>query len=289
MRRFISLFASILLFSTFVYATHQFPDYIIYKNDTFSISSYPLEQYFRQNGIEQPYHCGSTACWRGYTAIWEIKNDSLFLREVSPCNNCADEKVVAEDMVKKIRSNKALANWYSGKINIHEGEYYKAMNIYEDEEEIDISNGIVKQTTMISNRNRIKDDVFSKKVLLLNDTLLYYFNKKLNWEKGGTLNGIHCSDEYLITYNKKGNIRNVQLLSIFDETLNHNDSITSYNQNQQCSMKIKNALQQFSLNYLNPRSDFRIIIKLFYNDKLEIWECHYYQGRLSNNDNWGKR
>lgn len=98
------------------------------------------------------------------------------------------------------------------------------------------------------------------------------------------MDGFDCFDEYILTYNQNGSIRNVQLLSIFNDTLLHIESLTK--KNTRCSSKIKESLERLSLNYINPYSDFRIIIKLYYQNTLEIWECFQYQGKLSNDDNW---
>ncbi|MBD0404254.1 hypothetical protein [Flammeovirga sp. EKP202] len=60
------------------YGTPQFPDYLIYQEDTFAIHCHPLESYFE--GKERPeFEFLSTACWRGYIAFWEIIDDKLYL------------------------------------------------------------------------------------------------------------------------------------------------------------------------------------------------------------------
>lgn len=83
----------LLIFGLFIYVqvfgTAQIPDLLIYKGDTVSLYSNPLELYFRAKKSRPsrigPYGCESTACWRGYQAVWEIKNDSLFLNEIRDC------------------------------------------------------------------------------------------------------------------------------------------------------------------------------------------------------------
>ena len=69
-----------LLFFEFCFGTAQIPDYLIYQGDTLAIFSNPLEKYFEQIGKRELIDfvgCGSTACWRGYKAIWELKDDKL--------------------------------------------------------------------------------------------------------------------------------------------------------------------------------------------------------------------
>ncbi|NME70738.1 hypothetical protein [Flammeovirga aprica] len=80
MNKLIFLYSLILLsfLQSTSYGTPQFPDYLIYQEDTFAIHCNPLESYFE--GKERPeFEFLSTACWRGYIAFWEIIDDKLYL------------------------------------------------------------------------------------------------------------------------------------------------------------------------------------------------------------------
>jgi hypothetical protein len=74
----------------------QMPDYIIYINDTIPVYNLILEKYFEaiqepDNGtLFGPSFRGDPGiinpnCWRGYQAIYQISNDSIFLVHIISC------------------------------------------------------------------------------------------------------------------------------------------------------------------------------------------------------------
>jgi hypothetical protein len=100
MERFKVLFIGVF-FTLNVFGTIQIPDLLIYNGDTILIESYPLESYFNDQNLRPDSiffkDCLSTACWRGYQAIWKIENDRLFLVSILDC--CADDKLMLVDSV----------------------------------------------------------------------------------------------------------------------------------------------------------------------------------------------
>ncbi len=87
--RYLALILSCLIMSNGVLGTAQIPDLLIYENDTLALYSNPLESYFN-NGNPRPKYisasqCWSTACWRGYQAIWEVKDNKLYLNSITDC------------------------------------------------------------------------------------------------------------------------------------------------------------------------------------------------------------
>jgi hypothetical protein len=86
--RTISIILLGILISNRIFGTAQIPDLLIYNNDTVSLYANPLESYYTEDNPRPEYivsGCWSTACWRGYQAIWEVKNDSLFLNTILDC------------------------------------------------------------------------------------------------------------------------------------------------------------------------------------------------------------
>lgn len=75
------------------YRTGQSAELIIVKNDTLFLHNLPLEPLRDRNPIldslvdshTNDWGCSSTANWRGYVGIWEIKNDSLFFNDFYNC------------------------------------------------------------------------------------------------------------------------------------------------------------------------------------------------------------
>ena len=68
------------------FATAQVPDYIIWEEDTLPMLTNPLESYFEAHNIKfsdlSSVRNSSTACCRGYEAIFEIKEGNLYVVNV---------------------------------------------------------------------------------------------------------------------------------------------------------------------------------------------------------------
>ncbi|HET6558365.1 MAG TPA: hypothetical protein VFG54_13690 [Prolixibacteraceae bacterium] len=264
-------------------ATEQEPDYLIIERDTLPIFNNPLEQYFDQinnreiPGFENP--CWSTACWRGYKAYWEIRNDSLFLLKITSCvDGCKGSRDA--NLVKMFGSKKVFSYWYSGTLTIPRGNFFSAYSmgysaIYENEEKVEINKGITLERYFSSNAELIKkiklDQILSEKVSTLSDTLLYYLERSVNWEKLDNSKNRWCDDEYLLFYDHQGNLLDIELVML------HNDSTLSADRMEKyCSRRMKNSLNQLSLNYINPHKPFVAKIDLWYDEKLTIEGCGIY-------------
>jgi len=120
MKRFIILLTLIVLNSGICSATPQIPDLLVIGKDTFYLVSFPLEDLklnkapFNYGGYSFPH----TACWRGYQATWEIKENKLFLVQIIKVDS-TKEKL---DIVTYLKENNVsptvidgfiLADWYS--------------------------------------------------------------------------------------------------------------------------------------------------------------------------------
>jgi hypothetical protein len=286
MRSFIILLLGIFSLQR-IYATTQVPDYLIYKNDTFDISVYPLEKYL---GWHHKTTCGITACWRGYSAIWEIKYDSLFLVKIYPCFRSlgCDIDSNLKLLNEKAQRKNLVASWFTDQIVIKSGKYYKEFNLYEYEERISFTNGKISGKSTMNNIDSIKNLIFRQNVIQTKDTFLLYLNSDKYLRQGKDIKNFNCFDEYLLTYDKNGEIINVQLLSLYDYYNNPNDSLTIIRKNVECSRTIMANLKRLSLKYINPTSEFKIIFNLHFRDKLKISEFIYYEGKLGDNDNLDK-
>jgi hypothetical protein len=286
MRTFILLLLGIFSLQS-IHATTQVPDHLIYKNDTFQISIYPLEKHL---GWNQKTTCGITACWRGYSAIWEIKNDSLFLVKLNPCfpSLGCDLGSNLKLLNEKTQRKNLVASWFTDQIVLKSGKYYKEFDLHEFEERISFTKGKISEKSIMSNIDRIKNLLFKQNVIQTKDTFLYYLNRNSNLRDGKNTKSFNCFDEYLLTYDKNGKILNVQLLSLYDYYNNPNDSLTIIRKNVECSRTIMANLKPLSLKYINPTSEFKIIFNLHFRDKLKFSEFIYYEGKLGDKDNLDK-
>lgn len=163
---YILIFISVLFIEK-VFATAQYPDILIEGKDTVEIFSNPLEQYL--NDKEEKVFCGeklvesSTACWRGYQATWEIKDNKLFL--LSVMKGCGEYSSDFFDLEKEYSTDNVLANWFTGVIRCPIGKMLQYVHmgygsIFEGEKYIYLTNGLV-------------DSVVTKQYLDYNESFLY--------------------------------------------------------------------------------------------------------------------
>jgi hypothetical protein len=269
------------------YSTGQIPDYLIQGQDTLPIFNNPLEQYFEQFGnrdlIDFKNPCWSTACWRGYKAYWELKDDSLFLLKITGCHEDCGE-VKDANLFAMFGDIRPFASWYNGTLTVPNGELFSGSDmgynaIYEYEDKLLIENGVLKSKQQISNIDLIKQIKLNNKmytqISTLKDTLLFYLNKNINWKKIDNTN-CDCSDSFILTYDQKGEINKVEFIKYQDESDNIWYRLYEWRIDKKCSRRIKSAIKPLSLAYLNPHRDFKIEIDLFYGDHLEMWECRHY-------------
>ena len=159
--------------------------------------------------------------------------------------------------------------------------------IYEHELLIEIESGNFKNQSLISNRAYIQsvknENKLHEQILGLKDTILYYLNLDLDWEKLNNAN-LFCTDSYLLSYNENGILKDVKLITYHDDSTTLGDKFYYWRIDNKCSKKIKKALIQFPLSFLNPHRDFIIEIELFYREKLEMWMCRLHYERVSDEE-----
>lgn len=286
MRKTILIISVLFLTICKVYSTGQIPDYLIIGQDTVPIFNNPMEQYFEQVNkrelIDFYNPCWSTACWRGYKAFWELKNDSLFLLNITSCDkNCIGSKDA--NLFAMFGNNRPFAYWYNGTITVPKGELFSYADmgynaIYEYEDKFIFENGVLKSQGQISNVeliNRMKlDNKLYSQIPGLKDTLLFYL-KQLDWEKLDN-SDCFCADSYILTYKKNGHIHDVELIKYQDDSTSIWDKFYDWRCDKRCSKKIKFIIKPLSLSYLDSHRDFKIEIDLFYDDQLKIWKCRHY-------------
>lgn len=120
-----------------ILCTEQVPDYLIINNDTLYLNSFPLNDL---NFTKLPFgkFAPNTSCWRGYQAVWIVENDSLFLKELIPCESdtlSPDFDLVQYFLVNgyqpQIIYGKIFVDWFTAKITgylVYPNIYYYRKN-----------------------------------------------------------------------------------------------------------------------------------------------------------------
>ncbi len=119
MRKYLTIIFIILLYKIDCFATQQAGDLLIFKNDTFTISHFPLDEFYDKGNSYNPgfFSSLSTACHRGYIAVWTIKEDKLYLQGILNCE--LNEKIPIDSIGRQPKETGLIfADWYSGKFKI---------------------------------------------------------------------------------------------------------------------------------------------------------------------------
>lgn len=160
----------ITLISSQVFATSQYGDILIDGKDTVEIYSNPLEVYLENkksrtiNGYD--LKMTSTACYRGYLATWELKNDSLFLIEIrNGCSSLDNMEPEYFNLKDEFGSDIVFANWVTQVLYIPCGDLLKYIHagyssIFEKEKYIYLIDGkldsVRYQNNILYEKGKIK-------------------------------------------------------------------------------------------------------------------------------------
>lgn len=173
-----------LLSPTKALYTAQAPDYLIYNEDTLAIFSNPLETYFQQHpNIKNPFSelpLLATGCWRGYIAYWELRNDSLFLKDIYRDKIKFD---IAQVITDRDTNNDVFADWVNQDIPHPYGNlvYYihdAYLSIYEFEKVFHLEAGILKSTIIYDNSKSRRS-----KYILNSNLLTKYIEDNIDYSK----------------------------------------------------------------------------------------------------------
>ncbi len=289
----VSIFTFLLTFFTLdTSASPQSPDYIIYKGDTLATYTLILEQYFHLQAKEDQgklfglsFRDGATFnCWRGYQAIYEIDNDSLFLVSVISCGerrNGKIDKVTSTQKMKSIFKDKFLndrvyIDWFSGdmkfpltnKVLRWDGIFYR---IYEKETVIDIAYGKVLKMENVNNYIHTPNAIDRKNKDKISDILF----KKIKKAKWINVDSIDCSEKFLVTIGNDGKVSRVTMLSYQSQ-----DSIDKYwekNEYDYCINTVFNSLKKLKFDILKDKGEpisEDIYIEIWFDEKkgkIENW------------------
>lgn len=269
----------------------QVPDYIIFKGDTIPVYNLLVEKYFdnlkkSDNGelFGLKFREGSTTfCWRGYQAVYEIDNDSLFVKHIIYCGELFDgneidviesNKRLREFFKNKVRNNRVLVDWYSGDLNLPkenllrwDGVFHKS---FEKEISIEIKAGEITNISLIENYiddpnriNRRYKDTISK--VLFNE--LY----KLNWNNKKDFD---CSEKYIVTIGKNGEVSDV-IMSEY-QTKEEIKEFWDRNEYNYCLKAVRKGLRDLKFDILKMNGkpvEERYYVEIWIEEdgKLEEW------------------
>ena len=114
----------LLLARTSAFATAQIPDHIMYQGETYSLFAEPLDSYLNRltPGHHELFPSVCTACWRGYVASWEVRENFLYLSKIVEGTCSPDAHEIPLENIFPGQAAPVRANWYSGVLQIPQGK-----------------------------------------------------------------------------------------------------------------------------------------------------------------------
>jgi hypothetical protein len=111
----------LIVFKLDCFATRQTGDLLIINKDTLIIYQYPLDKYFSKGNLYNPNFFNDysrTSCWRGYKAVWIIKENRLYLKDIY---DCTLSNKIPIDRIGKSTNDQGLifAEWFDGSLKIN--------------------------------------------------------------------------------------------------------------------------------------------------------------------------
>ena len=133
MRRALLVASALVLFPIAALATAQAPDILLYDNKVYDVHANPLESFYPDKTSRPQFQIRpgsiSSGNWRGYTAIWEIIGETLFLKGIDSwvCESkFSDEKCHKADLKElfgvRFQKGRVEANWFNGEVRIPDGK-----------------------------------------------------------------------------------------------------------------------------------------------------------------------
>jgi hypothetical protein len=129
--------------------TAQIPDVLWYEGEKYPLCALPLRDYFDLEGTSPEFAAPSSVLWRGYVGKWEIRDDRLYLIELTGRLKSGDSLTLATlfpDFPERV-----FAHWSSRILRVPQGglvEYVHAGfgSVYERDLFLEIDEGILRRT-----------------------------------------------------------------------------------------------------------------------------------------------
>jgi hypothetical protein len=155
----------VLLLASPAWPTAQIPERIVYEGTEGSLFTNPLESYFTRDNPSPEFVAPHTACWRGYIGEWEIREDTLYLKDIKAWMR-DDQGVRSPVPFEKVFPGKTKplkAEWFTGTLRIPRGKPIKYVHmgyqtLYEVDVFLRIEAGKVIDRQTIDNRNKPATD-----------------------------------------------------------------------------------------------------------------------------------
>lgn len=275
-------------------ASPQVPDYLVVNGDTIAIYSLPLydqseEKVQKFYNVARRYEDSAefpipTNLWRGYSLLWELLDNKLYL--ISVVGNKSSDDILQQCFSDNYSNGKVYADWYSGILIKPKGEILRWDGVfsrtYMKEDLLKFRNGELQTITETNNYIHLPNGItrinnenpYEGYPRTITDTLFREL-RKLDWKQLSEVNDCECDAKYIIEINEKGKIDKIEYLSWVEdsEAQKQKDDIMAH---QICIDTFLKQLRNMQFDVIKWNGEpfkEQILIDLFYStdDGLELF------------------
>ncbi len=140
--------------------TAQFSEKLIYKGETLSLFTTPLDLMVKNATFRWKFEGTCTALWRGYVGTWSIEADRLYLKAIKVMSHEIDDdsgwKSLPLDEQFASSGEGVFAHWYTGELRCPLGGLIKYVHcgfesIYEEDLFLKIRRGKLMGERLVRN------------------------------------------------------------------------------------------------------------------------------------------
>ncbi len=134
--------------------TAQFAEMLLYDGAEHAMCTQPLCNYFAMGGNRPKFLVDCTALWRGYTGVWSVINDRLYLIKLDGTLHDGSTATVAS--VFPGFPDRVFAHWYCGTVRLPQGRRLRYVHqgygsTYERDLLLTFYRGVLTQTKVRNN------------------------------------------------------------------------------------------------------------------------------------------
>jgi hypothetical protein len=143
--------------------TAQIGEILIYNNEEYFMQCEPLYYYLikLKKKAQPKMPMRNTACWRGYVGKWEIKDNKLFLVDITI--HSLEKELSNIGYIFK-ENKEIFASWFTGQLVLPQGEMLEYVHagyesVFEKELLLKIENGVFIESEIVDNREKPKAEL----------------------------------------------------------------------------------------------------------------------------------
>lgn len=134
--------------------TAQITETLVYNGQTLSMCTEPLQGYLAQGNCALEFERTSTACWRGYTGTWAVRDKRLYLTQLA--GRLKGGAPVNLETLFANYPQGVFAHWFSGQVRCTKGKLLKYVHMgyasqFEEDIFLQFSQGVLVAERTVRN------------------------------------------------------------------------------------------------------------------------------------------